>query len=100
MLVIADYNTKTGEKVELKDLEKYGFKWCYQYSKDGDIPSKKYYMRYDFVIYIMRENKNYKIKDKAVKLISPSYEVASLLYHLIEKGLIVDVKERKTYEED
>lgn len=26
MLKIAEYNTKTGEKVELKDLEKYGFK--------------------------------------------------------------------------
>jgi hypothetical protein len=100
MLVIADYNTKTGEKVELKDLEKYGFKWCYQYSKDGDIPSKKYYMRYDYTIYIMRENKTYKIKDKAVKLNSASYESTSLLYHLIEKGLITDVKDRRNYEED
>lgn len=100
MLVIADYNTKTGEKVELKDLEKYGFKWVYQYSKDGDIPSKKYYMRYDYTIYIMRECKTYKIKDKAVKLNSASYESTSLLYHLIEKGLIIDVKDRRIYEED
>lgn len=100
MLVIADYNTKTGEKIELEDLKKYGFKECYQYSKDGDIPSTKYYMRYEHVIYIMKENKNYKIKDKAVKLISPSYEVASILYHLIEKGLIIDVIDRRYYEEE
>lgn len=100
MLVIADYNTKTGEKIELEDLKKYGFKECYQYSKDGEIPSKKYYMRYDYTIYIMRENKSYKVKDKAVKLNSPSYECTSLLYHLINKGLIIDIKDRRNYEED
>lgn len=34
MLKIAEYNTITGEKVELKDLEKYGFE------------ERKYYKRY------------------------------------------------------
>lgn len=93
MLVIADYNTKTGEKIELKDLEKYGFKWCYQYSKDGDIPHKKKYMRYEHIIYIMKENKAYKVRDKAVNIVSNGYEAISVLYDFIEKGLIINVKE-------
>ena len=34
MLKIAEYNTITGEKIDLKELEKYGFKeehWVYIY---------------------------------------------------------------------
>ena len=93
MLVIADYNTKTGEKVELKDLEKYGFKWVYQISKDGEIPHKKKYMRYEYIIYIMKENKAYKVRDKAVNMVSNGYDAISVLYDFIEKGLIINVKE-------
>ena len=95
MLVIADYNTKTGEKIELKDLEKYGFKWVYQISKDGEIPHKKKYMRYEHIFYIMKENKTYNVRDKAVEVKSKSFDSMSLLYDFIEKGLIINVKEEE-----
>ena len=86
MLVIKD-------NVDLEELEKYGFKYCHQWSEDGYVESTKYYMRYDYSLYIMKENRAYKTKDRAVKVNSASYETMSLLYHLITNGFIEDAKE-------
>ena len=43
MLKIAEYNTITGEKVELKDLEKYGFTIKYdEYTGEPNILEKRF----------------------------------------------------------
>ena len=41
----------------------------------------------------MKENKAYKVRDKAVNINSNSYEAIAVLYDFIEKGLIINVKE-------
>ena len=46
MLKIAEYNKITGKKIELSELEKFGFKeehWGYIYYPNNNNPSTKYF---------------------------------------------------------
>lgn len=107
MLRIAEYNKITGNKIDLKELEEFGFIYDYDYYRtyengkpihwwnDGrDVNQYKYYRygydKYDLTLYVYR--------DRRIVVITPEYEenideTIDLLYDLIEAGYVEKVEE-------
>lgn len=80
MLKIAEYNTITGEKVELKELEKYGFIFI-----DRDDLWYSYY-------YHQENDMTVAYDDRIIKTdIIPLNEISTIntLYDLIKDGLVI-----------
>ena len=97
MLKIAEYNTITGEKVELKELEKYGFKKH----------NNGYYEKEFTTEYHDSENKHsitiFKHKQIALDIMNNDYtyhsfsnelgNIEDTLYDLIKDGLVEKVED-------
>lgn len=82
MLKIAKYNTITGEKIDLKELEKYGFN--NKYNNDGSYEKVVDYGRTLWV----EKNRCIGLED------SMSYfNIGDTLYDLINDGLVEKVEE-------
>jgi hypothetical protein len=89
MLKIAEYNTITGEKVELKELEKYGFEYR--------IKTNEYYFKINgsehLEIPVDKESNSYKevrlfIEDEYYNCWT-SFNSFDKLYDLIKDGFII-----------
>lgn len=80
---------KIKDNVDLKELEKYGFKFCFYNLLDGTKELQRFkYMRYKLNIYILRET-----KERVIKVKSTSYETMSILYDLIKADLVEKVSD-------
>lgn len=87
MLKIAEYNTITGEKVELKELEKYGF----EYFINGCGTYGYSYKTTSGFITIIEKDKEFNNKYNSERMIMENDIVKNidLLYDLIKDGLVI-----------
>ena len=91
MLKIAEYNTITGEKIDLKELEKYGFKYNRQNNTYIKTFSHVFFYR-EIEIYI--DNPNFKRGEiKAYSSITQDFPkedwIEKNIQDLIKDGLVV-----------
>lgn len=88
MLKIAEYNTITGEKVELKELEKYGFKLYENVTPDGyEWYEKKVEYDYNKRIYYYVNINNRTLEISTYE--GYDNELDDTLYDLIKDGLVI-----------
>lgn len=113
MLKIAEYNTITGEKIDLKELEKYGFtlrysqydgkvnqiiqEWGYPFVDKKDRPFITFVKRKKYISRIPLWNRKFDYHFKG-EFIIPSHsrnreEFFDTLYDLIKDGLVEKVDE-------
>lgn len=111
MLKIAEYNKITGKKIELSELEKFGFKekhWGYIYYPNNNNPSARYFSNIKINKKIMGENNviEFCLENMSVwcnsieeleddfRNIKASYEAFKIkINDLIEQGYIERVEE-------
>lgn len=91
MLKIAEYNTITGEKVELKELEKYGFKYelgkYYIESVRKPMPSESYHIKKHLAYTIPSKTRKIKIHKNSICW---EYDNGlDIIYDLIKDGFII-----------
>lgn len=82
MLKIAEYNTITGKKVELSELEKYGFhrRTCYMDN------NKNEYFKRGYTLNEINVNKD---NDNRLIITNNEFIIDETLYDLIKDGYVV-----------